>query len=99
MSARTSVLGIDAEVAETFAQRLRGLIGRDGLARGTGLLIPRCNCIHTLFMRFAIDAVFLDGKDRVVRVVRGIKPWRFLVWGGWSARKVLEVGTGTELAE
>jgi len=87
---RRTILGVEAEVAETFAERTRGLIGRASLAPGSGLLICRCNCIHTLFMRFAIDATFLDAEDRVVRVVKGIRPWRVFVWGGWRARKVLE---------
>ena len=87
---RMVVNGVDAEVAETFAERARGLIGRDGLAPGTGMLIPRCNCIHTFFMRFAIDATFLDKDGNTVKVVRNIKPWRPFVWGGWRARKVLE---------
>lgn len=85
-----SVLGIDAEVAETLSARLRGLIGRRGLPPGRGLLIPRCNAIHTLFMRFAIDATFLDRQGRVVKVVRNIRPGRLWVWGGWRAACVLE---------
>ena len=87
---RVSVNGVDAEVAETFAQRARGLIGRPAPAPGKGLLIPRCNCIHTMFMGYAIDAVFMDGDGAVVKTVRGIPPWRPWVWGGWRARKVLE---------
>ena len=69
---------------------MRGLIGVKHLPPDEGLLIERCNCIHTFFMRFAIDATFLDGNDRPVKVVRNIKPWRPFVWGGWRARKVLE---------
>ena len=87
---RERILGVDAEVAETFAERARGLIGRDGLSDGEGLLIPRCGCIHTCFMRFPIDATFLDRDDNVVKVVRNIRPWRLCVWGGWRAVKVLE---------
>ena len=60
---------------------------------GTGLLIKRCNCIHTFFMRFAIDATFLDGAGKVVKTVRNIRPWRPWVWGGWRARQVLETAT------
>ena len=83
--------GVKAEVARTLWARIRGLIGRRGLPAGEGLLILRCNAIHTFFMSFPIDAVFLDASDRVVKVVRGIKPWRPLVWGGWRAKKVLEL--------
>lgn len=87
---RACVNGIDAEVAETAWERLRGLIGRAGLPPGRGLLIPRCNAIHTLFMRFAIDATFLDRRGAVVKVVRGIRPGRLFVWGGFRAVQVLE---------
>lgn len=88
------VLGVDAEVAETFAERARGLIGRDGLAPGAGMLITRCNCIHTLFMRFPIDATFLDRRGEIVKVVRNIRPWRLFVWGGFRAVRVLETAHG-----
>ena len=44
-------------------------------------------------MRFSIDATFLDAQNRVVRVVRDIRPWRLFVWGGWRARKVLETAS------
>ena len=91
---RRIVLGVDAEVAESFFARTKGLIGRTGLPSGTGLLIMRCNCIHTCFMRFAIDAVFLDRRDEIVKVVRNIRPWRLWVWGGWRAVRVLELPAG-----
>ncbi|MBR2838246.1 MAG: DUF192 domain-containing protein [Kiritimatiellae bacterium] len=90
---RERVCGVDAEVAETFAERARGLIGRKGLAPGEGMLIPRCNCIHTLFMRFPIDAAFLDRRGEVVKTVRNIRPWRLFVWGGFRAVSVLETAS------
>ena len=85
-----TINGIDAEVAESVFERLRGLIGRRGLENGKGMLITKCNCIHTLFMRFPIDATFLDRNGKIVKTVRGIKPWRLWVWGGWRAVSVLE---------
>ena len=87
---RETVNGIVAEVAETFAERAKGLIGRKGLAPGEGMLIPRCNCIHTFFMRFPIDATFFDRSGKVVKTVRNVRPWRPWVWGGWRAASVLE---------
>ena len=92
------IAGVKAEVARTFLQRARGLIGRRALAAGTGMLILKCNCIHTCFMRFPIDAVFLDGEDRVVKTVRDIPPWRLMVWGGWRAKKVLELDSRVRAA-
>ncbi len=86
----TVIGGVDAEVAETFAQRAKGLIGRSDLAFGKGMLITRCCCIHTCFMRFPIDATFLDRSGKVVKIVRHIRPWRLWVWGGWRAVSVLE---------
>ena len=84
------VCGVRARVARNFFERARGLIGVKELPPGEGLLIPKCNAIHTFFMSFAIDATFLDRDDRVVKVVRNIRPWRPFVWGGFRAVKVLE---------
>ena len=85
------ILGFRAKVARTFRERARGLIGTKALAPGEGLLIEKCNAIHTFFMSFPIDAYFLDGGNRVIKTVKMIRPWSFLVWGGWRAKKVLEV--------
>ena len=84
------ILGFKARVARTFRERTRGLIGTKSLAPDEGLLIEKCNAIHTCFMSFPIDASFLDKDDQVVKVVRNIRPWRLFVWGGWRATKVLE---------
>ena len=87
------ILGFRAKVARTFPERARGLIGTKALAPGEGLLIEKCNAIHTFFMSFPIDAYFLDGENRVIKAVKMIRPWSFLVWGGWRAKKVLEVAS------
>jgi uncharacterized membrane protein (UPF0127 family) len=81
---------VRAKVARTFFERAKGLIGTKSLMPGEGLLILRCNSIHTFFMSFPIDAAFLDRNDNVVKVVRNIHPWRLFVWGGVRARQVLE---------
>jgi uncharacterized protein len=83
-----------AETADTAASRTRGLLGRDGLAPGHGLILDPCRLIHTFFMRFAIDVVFVDRRQRVTRVARDVQPFRF-AWGGWSARVTLELPAGT----
>lgn len=94
MSREVAILGVRAVVADTFLSRFLGLMFRRGLPAGEGLLITRCNSIHTFFMRFPIDAVFLDASGAVVRVVRGIPPWRPFVWGGRHAVQVLETNPG-----
>ena len=90
------ILGYRAKVARTFLERARGLIGTKTLAPGEGLLIEKCNAIHTFFMSFPIDAYFLDGKNRVIKTAKMVRPWSFLVWGGWRAKKVLEVASRPE---
>lgn len=91
---KVKILGIEAEVADTFVSRFLGLMFRRDLPAGRGLLITRCRAIHTLFMRFPIDAAFLDSSGAAVRVVRGIRPWRPFVWGGRRAVAVLEAKAG-----
>ncbi len=82
--------GVNVRVARTLFERMRGLIGTKHLPPGEGMLILKCNAIHTFFMSFAIDATFLDRQDQIVKVVRNIRPWRPFVWGGFRAVKVLE---------
>jgi uncharacterized membrane protein (UPF0127 family) len=81
----------EVKLARTFFERAKGLIGTKKLAPGEGMLIERCNAIHTFFMSFAIDAYFLDSSDNLIKHVKNIKPWTFFVWGGWKAKKVLEI--------
>ena len=73
------ILGFRAKVARTFPERARGLIGTKDLAPSEGLLIEKCNAIHTFFMSFPIDAIFLDGDNHVVKTVRDVRPWRVFV--------------------
>ena len=84
------VNGVRAHVASGFLARARGLIGRPPPPPGEGLLIPHCNAIHTFFMSYPIDAVFLDKEGRAVKTVHNIRPWRPFVWGSFRARQVLE---------
>jgi uncharacterized membrane protein (UPF0127 family) len=76
---RGSVLAERAERAETFWGRLKGLLGRSRLCGGEGLHITPCRSIHTFFMRFPIDVLFLDERQTVLRVSRALAPWRTLV--------------------
>ena len=70
------VLAESAELAESFFSRLKGLLGRSGLANGEALIIKRCNSIHTLFMRFPIDVMFVGKDNRVVKTLSKVKPFR-----------------------
>ena len=88
------VLAEKAERASSFVDRLRGLLGRSSLGPGAALLIDRCGAVHTVGMRFAIDAVFVDRAFRVVRICRNVRPGRLMVCGGWRAARVLESEAG-----
>jgi uncharacterized protein len=79
-------------LAETTLTRLRGLLGRSGLSSDEGMLLRPASAIHTGFMRFPIDAVFLDRGNRVVRVAAELRPWRMATCRG--ARAVLELAAG-----
>lgn len=79
-------------VADRPLLRMRGLLGRRDLSAGEGLLLRPAGSIHTHFMRFAIDIVFLDRDDRVVDVRHEVRPWRMARRRG--ARAVLELRAG-----
>ncbi len=66
---------------------------RKQLAAGEGLLIRPCSSIHMMFMRFRIDAVFIDAENRVTRVARDVPRWRGLAFGGRGAKAVIELPT------
>jgi uncharacterized protein len=79
-------------VADKPWTRMKGLLGRRGLALDEGLLIRPCSSVHTYFMRFSLDIVFIDRESRVVKVVRDLKPFRFS--GARGSHFVLEMAAG-----
>jgi uncharacterized membrane protein (UPF0127 family) len=89
---RGSVLGDSIEVADTSAKRATGLLKHKGLEPGHGLWIVPCEGIHTFFMKFAIDVVYIDRKRRVRKVVQGLQPWRASLCV--TAHSVMELPAG-----
>ncbi len=83
---------IRVEVAGNFLKRGVGLLGRAGLAEDAGLFITPCPSVHTCFMRFAIDVVFVDRAGTIVRIVPRVPPWRFA--GAKRAYACLELAAG-----
>ncbi|MBS1809632.1 MAG: DUF192 domain-containing protein [Acidobacteria bacterium] len=77
-------------LANTSLKRLRGLLGRASLPANEGLWLRPCNSIHTIWMRFAIDVIFLDRQLRIVRLVENIRPFR-LTRPNWQAASVIEM--------
>jgi uncharacterized membrane protein (UPF0127 family) len=98
---RGTILCERLEVAESMAAKSRGLLGRDSLGPGAGMLFENGGVLplmwmHMFFMRFAIDIVFLDKTDRVLRINHSLQPWRVssMVFG---ARRALELEAGAAL--
>ena len=81
-----------AGVASSFVARFRGLMLTAALTPGTGLLFPRTSSVHTHFMRYPIDVVFLDTDRRVLSIRHRLRPWRFASARG--AASVLELPAG-----
>jgi uncharacterized protein len=79
-------------VADSAWTRTKGLLGRASLGEDEGILLRPGGSIHMFFMRFAIDAVFLDRDLHVLRVAAGLKPWRMASKRG--AKAVLELPAG-----
>ncbi len=86
------VLVENFEVADTPAKRMKGLLGRETMASGEGLHIIPCNNIHSFFMKFKFDAVFIDKKNKVRCIVENMSPARikFCFW----AHSVIELPAG-----
>jgi uncharacterized membrane protein (UPF0127 family) len=79
-------------VADRMLPRMRGLLGRKSLKPGEGMLIRPAPSIHTFFMRFPIDVVFLSREGEVLKVAAHVRPWRARACRG--AHSVLELGAG-----
>lgn len=81
-------------LANTFFTRLRGLIGRRRLAPAEALWLRPCNGVHTWWMHYAIDVIFLDRELRIVKLVENLRPFR-LTAPHRAARSVLEMSAHT----
>jgi uncharacterized membrane protein (UPF0127 family) len=96
LHARTGkLLAEELEVPRTFLGRGVGLMFRRPLEPGRGMWINPCNGIHMMFMRFPIDAVFLDSKERVKKVYPRLPAWWGIVLYEWGATSVLELPPGS----
>lgn len=84
---------LTVHLATTFWQRFRGLMLRRPLPPATALLIAPCNSIHMCFMRFAIDAIYLDKQGKILKITRYLRPWLSLS-ACWHAHSVLEMTAG-----
>jgi uncharacterized membrane protein (UPF0127 family) len=90
---RGTVLGEAVDLADTSAKRRTGLLKHTSLEPGTGLWIEPCESVHTFFMKFAIDLVYLDRGHKVRKVRHAVPPWRLSAC--LSAHSILELPAGT----
>jgi len=90
---RGTVLGDRVEVADTSAKRRTGLLKHARLERGQGLWIVPCESVHSFFMKFPIDLVYLDRAKKVRRTRKGMAPWR--ISACLTAHSILELPEGT----
>jgi hypothetical protein len=93
---RGTVLATQLTKAHPGATRRKGLLGREGLLPGGGLWIAPCESVHTFFMRFPIDLVYLDRKLKVKKVRHSVGAWRMSAC--FAAHSVLELPAGTAAA-
>ena len=90
---RSAVLGDAVEIADTSGKRRVGLLKHKGLQPGEGLWIVPCESVHTFFMKFPIDLVYVDKKQRVRKVRNAVPAWRLSIC--LSAHSILELPAGT----
>ncbi|MGA2736518.1 MAG: DUF192 domain-containing protein [Bryobacteraceae bacterium] len=93
---RKTVLADAAELADTSEKRRTGLLKHDRLDPGQGLWIVPCESVHSFFMKFAIDLVYLDRNHKVRKVRHRMVPWR--VSACLSAHSILELPAGAAAA-
>lgn len=86
----------NVKIAESFIARLIGLMFSNSISGFDGLLIKKCNSVHTCFMKYPIDVIFLSKEMKVIKIIRNMKPWRFsLIY--FRACQVLEVDKNVSL--
>jgi len=94
---RDTVLAERARLASSFTDRLLGLMMRARIEDGGGLLLTKSASIHSFWMRFRFDAVFVDRDNRVTKVVPSMRQW-WIAFGGRGAKDVIELPAGTAAA-
>lgn len=81
------------ETANSFFKRLKGLLGRKDLSNDSALIIRRCNSIHTFFMQFPLDVIFLDKKFRIKKLFLNVEPHQ-IIFPVFGASSVIEMKAG-----
>ena len=93
-----AIIGSQIQVAESFVDKLIGLMGRRHMQFGTGMLLRPCSSIHTCFMRMPIDVLYMNRERRVVAIDKVLKPWRVGTIK-FGTTMVVELPPGTAAAQ
>jgi hypothetical protein len=91
---KNTILAKELIFADTPLKRMKGLLGKEEFKQGQALIIKPCNSIHTCFMHFTIDVIFVDDNNKIVKVISRLKPWHFgglYIW----AKFCIELPAGT----
>lgn len=95
---KNQIIAKELLVADTFYKRLKGLLGKSNLPDGTALWIKDCPSVHTFFMKFNIDVIFIDKHMRVTQVVENLKPWRFTRFFQYKNKSCIELSSLEEIS-
>jgi uncharacterized protein len=93
VACRGRVLIGEVRILESLPDRMKGLLGLDGLPSGVAVWLDPCSSIHTVGMQFDLDLIFLTADRHVCKIVTGVTPWR-MVLGGTGAHSVIEMQSG-----
>ena len=92
---KENIIAEKVEIADSFFARAMGLMWRNSMEEKSALWIKSGTHIHTMFMRFSIDLIFVDKNLKVKKVYTRAKPWRHFFTGTWSANSVFELPEGS----
>ncbi|MDP1853282.1 MAG: DUF192 domain-containing protein [Candidatus Omnitrophota bacterium] len=88
------IIAEHAEFADNFFSRMKGLLFRDSLDASTALIIKPASSLHTFFMRFSIDIIFLDSQNRILKLSSNVTPFKFVL-SAFGAKCAVELPAGT----
>lgn len=93
------LIASNVDVADTFISRIKGLLGKHSLPENSALWIKDCPSVHTFFMKFSIDVIFLDKKMRVTNVVQNLKPWRCTRFFQYKNKSCIELTSSRKISD
>ncbi len=90
---QNTILAEDVFIADTPFKRIKGLLGRKNFPPGEAIILDPCNSIHTFFMHFPIDVLFVDKNYKALKTLHNLNPNRISrIY--WFANKVIELPAG-----